>query len=342
MSEENKNLDESSVTAGAKAADPQPKLEADGSSLSGVQDLGGPTPQNSRPDDESNKYKTVAGGNAAAPKTKPSDASGDKQDSFKTRREEEEVEGEVIAEQEVEETFIEVDLSSDVAALTEGEDLSEEFKEKAKTIFEAAVISRLNEEMEKMHEDYAKVLEEEIETVKTELSEQVDENLSYAVTQWMKQNELAIEHGIKTEMAESVLTGIKQVFVENFIDIPDEKVDLVDTLQEQLQTMEAKLNDSIEENVNLSKEVGNYMKNGIVTEISEGLSLTQREKLASLAEAVEFEEEESFRAKVTTLRESYFSTKPEVTTVTEDVEVENAPTGDAMSAYAAAISRWSK
>jgi hypothetical protein len=337
-------LDESSVTAGAKPADPQPKLGADGSSLAGVQDLGGPTPQNSKPTDDSNKYKTIAGGNATAPTTKPSDASGSKQDTLskKPTFDHVEAEGEVIAEEEVEETMIEVDLSADVAALTEGEDLSEEFKDKARTIFEAAVVSRLNEELERLHEDYAKVLEEEIETVKSELAEQVDEYLTYAVSNWMKNNELAIEHGIKAEMSESVLAGIKQVFVENFIDLPDEKVDLVDELQEQLETMEAKLNESIEENIGLQREVGAYIKNGIVTEISEGLSLTQREKLASLAEAVEFENEETFREKISTLRESYFSTKPEATSLTEDVQVENAPTGDAMSVYVQALSRWGK
>ena len=338
-------LDESSVTAGAKPADPQPKLGADGSSLAGVQDLGGPTPQNSKPTDDSNKYKTVAGGNAQAPTTKPSDASGSKQDTLskKPTFDHVEAEGEVIAEDEVQETVLEVDLSADVAALTEGEDLSEEFKDKARTIFEAAVVSRLNEELERMHEDYAKVLEEEIESVKTDLAEKVDEYLTYAVSNWMKNNELAIEQGIKSEMAESVLSGIQKVFVENFIDLPDEKVDLVDEMQEQLQTMEAKLNESIEENVSLAREVGTYMKNGIVTEISEGLSLTQREKLSSLAEAVEFENEETFRAKVSTLRESYFSTKPETPqVVTEDVEVENAPTGDAMSVYVQALSRWGK
>ena len=340
-------LDESSVTAGAKPADPMPKLGADGSSLAGVQDLGGPTPQNSKPTDDSNKYKTIAGGNASAPTTKPSDASGAKAE-FAAKGDVKagfEPDGETIAEEpaeEAQETVIEVDLSADVAALTEGEELSEEFKEKAKTIFEAAVVSRINEELERMHEDYAKVLEEEIETVKSDLAEKVDEYLTYAVGQWMAKNELAIEHGIKTEMAENMLTGLKQVFVENYIDLPEEKVDVVEEIQAQLDTMEAKLNESIEENVELQKSVGTYIKNGIVTEIAEGLSLSQREKLVSLAEAVEFENEESFRAKVSTLRESYFSTKPEATTVTEDVEVENAPVGDAMAAYAQAISRWSK
>jgi len=347
MSEENtKTLDESSVTAGAKPADPQGKLQGDGSSLGGVQDLGGPTPFNSKPTDDSNKYKTIAGGNAQAPTTKPSDASASTQ-TFSDKGDVKaghEPEGDVIAENPAEtESVIEVDLSADVAALTEGEDLSEEFKEKAKTIFEAAVVSKLNEELERMHEDYAKALDKEIETVKTELAEKVDDYLSYAVEAWMKKNSLQIESGIKAEMGEQVLTGLKQVFVENYIDLPDEKVDLVDDLQEQLNTMESKLNESIEENVGLSKQVGSYIKNGIVTEIAEGLSLSQKEKLVSLAEAVEFENEESFKAKVSTLRESYFSTKPEKTEVSEDVQVENAPeAGSAMDAYSQAIARWAK
>ena len=345
MSEENKKtLDESSVTAGAKPAEPQGKLGPDGSSLAGVQDLGGPTPFNSKPDDDSNKYKTIAGGNAQAPTTKPSDASAQKAE-FSDKGDVKaghEPEGDVIAEEPAEKV-IEVDLSADVAALTEGEELSDGFKDKAKTIFEAAVVSRLNEELERMHEDYAKALEAEIETVKSDLAEKVDEYLTYAVEGWMKKNQLAVESGIKAEMGESVLSGLKQVFVENYIDLPDEKVDLVDGLQEQLNNMESKLNESIEENVGLSKQVGGYIKNGIVTEIAEGLSLSQKEKLVSLAEAVEFENEESFKAKVSTLRESYFSTKPEKTTVSEDVQVENAPeAGSAMDAYSQAIARWAK
>ena len=347
MSEEiTKTLDESSVTAGAKPAEPQGKLGADGSSLGGVQDLGGPTPFNSKPDDDSNKYKTIAGGNAQAPTTKPSDASAQKAE-FSDKGDVKaghEPEGEVIAENPAEEeSVIEVDLSADVAALTEGENLSEEFKEKAKTIFEAAVVSKLNEELERMHEDYAKALDKEIETVKTELAEKVDDYLTYAVESWMKKNTLQVEAGIKAEMGEQVLNGLKQVFVENYIELPDEKVDLVDGLQEQLNTMESKLNESIEENVGLSKQVGGYIKNGIVTEIAEGLSLSQKEKLVSLAEAVEFENEDAFKAKVSTLRESYFSTKPEKTEVSEDVQVENAPeAGSAMDAYSQAIARWAK
>ena len=339
-----KTVTESSVTANAKPGDPMPKSEAGTPGQPGYQDLGGPTPSNSKPDDESNKYKTGGGPTATPPQTKPSDASAQKAE-FSTKGDvhaSHKPEGEEITEEEKEET-IQVDLSADVAALTEGEDLSEEFKAKAATIFEAAVISRLNEELGRMHDDYAKVLEEEIESVKTELAEKVDEYLSFATNKWAKDNSLALEHGIKTEMAESVLAGLKQVFSENFIDVPEEKVDLVDEMTGQLDTMEKKLNSQIEENVSLTNEIGGYIKNGIVNELSDGLSVSQKEKFASLTDAVEFENEESFREKVKTIRESYFNNgKPEATTVTEDVEVDAPSVEGTMGAYVNALSRWAK
>ena len=340
-----KTVTESSVTANAKPGDPMPKSEAGTPGQPGYQDLGGPTPSNSKPDDESNKYKTGGGPTATPPQTKPSDASAQKAE-FSTKGDvhaSHKPEGEEITEEEKEET-IQVDLSADVAALTEGEDLSEEFKAKAATIFEAAVISRLNEELGRMHDDYAKVLEEEIESVKNELAEKVDEYLSFATNKWAKDNALAIEHGIKTEMAESVLAGLKQVFSENFIDVPEEKVDLVDEMTGQLDTMEKKLNSQIEENVSLTNEIGGYIKNGIVNELSDGLSVSQKEKFASLRDAVEFENEESFREKVKTIRESYFNNgKPEATTVTEDVEVDaSTQVEGTMGAYVNALSRWAK
>ena len=340
-------IDENAVTKNAKPGDPQPKSEGGTPGQGGHQDLGGPTPFNSKPTDDSNKYKTGGGPTATPPQTKPSAASGKKAE-FSDKGDVQcghEPEGEVIAETPDQETeTIEIDLSADVAALTEGEDLSEEFKEKAKTIFEAAVVSRINEELERMHKDYAKVLDEEVETMKSELAEKVDETLKYHVDSWIKNNELAIEHGIKTEMAESVMAGLKQVFVENHIDLPDEKVDLVDEMTKQLDTMESKLNEQIEENVGLSKEVGSYIKNGIVNELSEGLSLTQKEKLQSLAEAVEFSDEDAFRDKVNTLKESYFSTKPAAAEEKSDeVTIEGGEiAGDAMSAYATALSRWAR
>lgn len=339
-----KTVTESSVTANAKPGDPMPKSEAGTPGQPGYQDLGGPTPSNSKPDDESNKYKTGGGPTAVPPSTKPSDASASKAE-FSTKGDVQashKPEGEEITEEEVSER-IEIDLSADVAALTEGEDLSEEFKAKAATIFEAAVISRLNEELGRMHDDYAKVLEEEIESVKTELAEKVDEYLSFATNKWAKDNSLALEHGIKTEMAESVLGGLKQVFAENFIEVPDEKVDLVDEMTGQLDTMEKKLNSQIEDNVSLTNEIGGYIKNGIVTELSDGLSVAQKEKFASLTDAVEFENEETFREKVKTIRESYFNDgKPATTVVTEDVEVDAPSVEGTMGAYVNALSRWAK
>ena len=344
---EEKSLDENAVTANAKPADPMPKSESGTPGQAGYQDLGGPTPMNSKPDDESNKYKTGGGPTATPPATKPSDASGKTVDSMKGDvKAGHEPEGEVIAEDESDEKeVIEVDLSADVQALTEGEDLSEEFKEKAKTIFEAAVVTRLNEELGRMHDEYAKVLEEEIEKVKSDLAEKVDDYLSYSVKNWIDTNSLAIEHGIKNEMAENVLDGIKKVFVENHIELPEEKLDLVDEMTSQLDQMETKLNQSIEENVTLNKEIGGYIKNGIVNQASEGLTLSQREKLSALAEAVEFNDAESYKKQIQTLRESYFSSKsPEAATApSADTEVENVePINEGMDAYVKALSRWSK
>ena len=196
-----------------------------------------------------------------------------------------------------------------------------------------------------MHDEYAKVLEEEIEKVKSDLAEKVDDYLSYSVKNWMDTNSLAIEHGIKNEMAENVLDGIKKVFVENHIELPEEKLDLVDEMTSQLDQMETKLNQSIEENVTLNKEIGGYIKNGIVNEASEGLTLSQREKLSALAEAVEFNDAESYKKQIQTLRESYFSSKsPEAATApSADTEVENVePINEGMDAYVKALSRWSK
>lgn len=301
---------------------------ADGSSLGSVENLGGPTPQNSKPDDESNKLKTPSQTQAAAPKTKPSDAAATKAESA-------EAEGDLI----------EIDMSADVAALTEGEDLSEEFKEKAATIFEAAVVSRLNEEVSRIHEEYAQTLAEEVEGIKTELAEKVDEYLTYAVSEWMGKNELAVEIGLKAEIAESVVAGLKKVFVENHIEVPEEKTDIISEMVSELDSMEAKLNEQIEKNVALTREVGAFVKNGIVKEISEGLAATEKEKLASLAESVEFEDEESFRSKIETLKESYFSSKPQAAaeTIAEDVQpVVDTDMTDSMSRYVDALRRWAK
>ena len=302
---------------------------ADGSSLGSVEDLGGPTPQNSKPTDDSNKMKSPSQTQAAAPKTKPSDASPQKAESA-------ELEGEDL---------IEVDLTADVDALMMGEDLSEEFREKATTIFEAAVVSRLNEEMERVHNEYAATLAEEVEVIKTDLAEQVDEYLTYAVQQWINSNELSIENGLKAEIAESIVAGLKQVFVENHIEVPDEKIDIVEEMVSELDSMETKLNEQIETNDELTKTIGAYIKNGIVNEISEGLASTEKEKLHGLAEGVEFEDEESFRNKVEMLKESYFPSKPAAAaeTVAEDAQpVVDTDMTDSMSRYVDALRRWTK
>lgn len=310
---------------------------ADGSTLGSVEVLGGPTPQNSKPDDESNKLKAPSQTQASPPKTKPSAASGQKAE-FSTK-------GDVQAGVELEgENLIEVDVTADVEALTNGEDLSEEFKAKAATIFEAAVVSRLNEELDKVHEEYSKTLNEEVEKVKSELAEQVDEYLTYSVQQWMDKNNLAIEAGLKSEIAESVVSGLKKVFVENYIEVPEEKADIINEMASELDSMEAKLNEQVSNNVELTKQVGSFVKNGIVKEISEGLASTEKEKLESLAEGVEFEDEESFRSKVETLKESYFSSKPakaDVETVAEDVQpVVDSEITESMSRYVDALKRF--
>ena len=305
---------------------------SDGSSLGSVEDLGGPTPQNAKPDDESNKLKTPSQTQASAPKTKPSDASPQKAESVEAQN----ADGEGL---------IEVDLSADVAALVDGEELSEEFKAKATTIFEAAVVSRLNEEVERVHNEYAATLSEEVEAVKTQLAEQVDEYLTYAVQSWIDANQLQVESGLKSEIAESVVEGLKKVFLENHIEVPEEKIDVVDSMASELDSMEAKLNEQIDKNVELTAQVGALVKNGIVNELAEGLASTEREKLVGLAEGVEFENEESFRNKVAMLKESYFPSKPAAgaETIAEDVQpVVDTDMTDSMSKYVDALRRWTK
>ena len=236
---------------------------ADGSSLGSVEDLGGPTPTNNKPDDESNKLKALL--RPRHPRPRPaSDASPKKHES-------------VEAENAEGDDLIEIDLSADVAALTEGEDLSEEFKAKAATIFELQLF-RLNEELDRVHGEYATALSEQAESVAS-LAEQVDEYLTYAVQEWMGKNEIAIETGLKSEIAESVVAGLKKVFVENHIEVPEEKTDIISEMVTELDSMEAKLNEQIDKNVALTREVGAFVKNGIVSEISEGLALPKGESL---------------------------------------------------------------
>ena len=271
---------------------------------------------------------------APVPSTKPSGASA--------KMEETEEDG----EETIEETP-KYDFTEDVNALVAGEELSEEFRQRAATIFEAAVTARVNDEVKALQEAFEGTLSEEVETIKTELAEKVDDYLTYAAENWMKENALQIEHGIKTEMAESFFSGLKNLFMEHNFSVPEEKFNLLDGMAGELDDMEAKLNEQIDTNVALNKRIGEFVKMEIVNECATGLAETQKEKLASLAEGVEFETEEDFRNKVETIKESYFTRKAEVAAATEPTEevseplVESTASGT-MSKYVDAIARWSK
>ena len=277
-------------------------------------------------------------GKAPVPSTKPSDASA--------KMEETESNDETIAEEETSET--KYDFSQDVDALVSGEELSEEFRVKAATIFEAAVTSRVNDEVKSLQEAFEESLTEEVEKIKTELAEKVDDYLSYAAETWMKENSLQVEHGIKTEMSESFFNGLKDLFLDHNFSVPEEKFNLLDGMVGELDEMEKKLNETVESNVSLNKRIGEFVKMEIVNECAVGLAETQKEKLASLAEGVEFENEEDFRKKVETIKESYFTRKAEIAeSASEPTEEASQPlvestTSGTMSKYVDAIARWSK
>jgi hypothetical protein len=308
------------------------------------EELGGPTPTSGRPDDTESIGKKVAAkmkkeGDKSL-STKPSSASGDTQGSIKKSPtfEETETDGEVI-EEETEEV-VQYSFDEDLDALVSGSDLTEEFKDKAKLIFEAAVTAKINEEVAQMNEAYEQAFEETVAEFKTEMSEQIDSYLTFAAEKWIEENALAIDSGIKTEIAENLMHGLRNLFTENHLEVPEEQFEIVNEMTEQLDGMEAKLNEQIELNVEMHKKLGGYIKNGIVSEVSVGLAETQKDKLTALSEGVEFVSEEDFREKIETLKESYFSRT--AAAVVEDTEVEQPIAGDAMSAYAQAISRWSK
>ena len=277
-------------------------------------------------------------GKAPVPSTKPSDASA--------KMEETESNDETIAEEETSET--KYDFSQDVDALVSGEELSEEFRVKAATIFEAAVTSRVNDEVKSLQEAFEESLTEEVEKIKTDLAEKVDDYVSYATKQWIEENALAVEHGIKNEMAESFFKGLKDLYVEHNFTVPEEKFNLLDGMTGELDEMEKKLNEQIDTNIALQKQIGEYSKMEIVNDAAAGLAETQKEKLASLAEGVEFENEEDFRKKIETIKESYFTRKAEVAEEakepTEEASqplVESTVSGT-MGKYVDALARWSK
>ena len=302
------------VNSGAKAGDPMPSMADPGTQLGSVEDLGGPTPENYKPDDDSAKLKTPGGtlkqvsdvvnkGAGKADSTPTMKKEEEELDTEATIEEDQEVTDEVVAEAEEEQS---IDVEEDVNALLGGEELSEEFKEKAKTIFEAALKSKITEVKEQLEAQYAAALNEEIDEMKVELQERVDSYLEYVADEWLQENELAVERGLKTEMTESFLEGMKSLFEEHYVNIPEEKYDVLSAMTDKLDDMETKLNEQIDKNISLNKRLSESVADGILADVSEGLAATQKEKLASLAEGVEFESEESFKEKLTTLRESYF------------------------------------
>jgi len=264
--------------------------------------------------------------------------------STETAHDDEEDEDEKDMEEAIEKRVQEVDVKEHVDALVAGDDsLSEEFKQKAATVFEAAIKSKVKEIAEEMQADYDKKLTEETSKSKDELVEKVDSYLAYVVEEWMKENELALERGIKGEIAEDFISGLKKLFEDHYIDVPDEKYNVLEDQSSKIEELEKKLNESIEKNVELSKENGEFKRQDIVDEASKELTDTQKEKFNKLAEEIDYKNEEDFKTKVDTIKESYFG-KKETSSEIDDVAAESnaeqpQDLTNAMAAYSAAISK---
>jgi hypothetical protein len=362
------------VNKGAKPGEGMHKATIPGEGLvNGVEDLGGPTPQNSKPNDESNKYKTPAARLKAVRDVQHRGAKGpdpmqhanksamsyeeteaEEEDLVLESEEDEEgTEVEAVEDEEVVEEEIvslqdklnqivnsEVDYTDDISALSEGEELSETFTAKAATIFEAAVKAKLVAAMEVMQEQYKNELVEEVTAIREELTQRVDAYLEYVAEEWIEENALQIENGIKSELSESFMSGLKGLFEEHYVEIPEDRYDVLEGMVERLDEMESKLNEQIERNVLLNQRLSEAVSDTIFNDVTEGLALTQKEKLAGLAEGVEFEGETDYREKLETLKESYFpratgSTREEVL-IQENVE-DYSPQ---MSAYLRAVSKF--
>ena len=351
------------VTRGAKAGDPMKKVDdstSPGASAS-YEDLGGPTPQNYKSTDNSAALKPASVKtvkdivNKGAKAAMPMDSIGTEVLKQGDNAEAEES-AEVVAENpETEETTVNeeevtLNVEEDLAALFGGEELSEEFQEKARTIFEAAVNSKVNEIQEAMTEEYEKTLTEHLEGVKSELIERTDAYLEYVSDEWLKENAIEVEHGLKTEMTESFLQGMKGLFEDHYVSIPDDKYDVLESMVNKLDDMEGKLNEQIEKNISLNKRLGESTADGIFSEVSEGLAETQKEKLRSLAEGIEFEGEDAYREKIVTLKEGYFpsTNKSKVSsnkseTISEGIANEEiVDNGRAMNSYLSALNLGSK
>ena len=240
-----------------------------------------------------------------------------------------------------EERVAEIDLSSDVDALTSGEGLSEEFKTKAATIFEAALKSKIRTELERLEEEYAEAYDSAINEEKEELTTKVDGYLTYVVEEWMKKNELAVEHRLKTELAEQFISGLRALFEEHDIAIPDERFDMLEAAATQADEMESRLNEEIEKNVALTQQVNELSQNEILLDVASDLADTEVEKFSELAESVEYENAEDYRMKLETIKDSYF---PKAT-INEEVEAApnyDGETSGTMAAYMTAIGKVQK
>ena len=386
------------VNANAKPAEAMPKLQTGGTPAT-YEDLGGPTPENYKVDDDSAKFKEPGASlsqvkDVITKNAKSGVKPGDVQPGAKLTNVPEEVEAdeseekEVVAEQEVsneetvEETVVEedtpsklrekmkeaieaseteetvaesqeeeaeeLDVNDDINALVAGEDLSEEFQEKAKTIFEAAINSKVAKIEEALEADHVKALTEEVAEFKNELTERVDSYLEYVASEWMQENQLAVDQGLKGELSESFMTGLKGLFEEHYVSVPEDKYDVLESMVNKLDEMEEKLNEQIDKNVSLNKRLAESTSDGILSEVSEGLAVTQKDKLASLAESVEFETENDYREKLVTLRNSYFPTKQVTSTqsdssdfITEENGQEVQATGH-MANYLSTLQRVAK
>ena len=371
--QEMENIEENVVTKGAKPADPMPKLTTGGTPPT-VEDLGGPTPENYKADDDSAKLKTP-GTTLKQVKDIVNKGAKPAEATPAGMKEEEEVEGEVVAEDEVttdevvseeeetadeivseeettEEEIVEeeeeaIDVETDIQALLEGEELSEDFTNKARTIFEAAIRSKVAEMKEQVKSEYEENLIEQVQSIKEELTDRVDSYLEYVADEWIAENQLAVEKGLKTEMTESFLTGMRSLFEEHYVSIPDEKYDVLENMVDKLDEMEGKLNEQIDKNVALNKRLAESVADVIFAEVAEGLALSQKDKFASLAENVEFESETSYREKLATLRKSYFPENAGVqrdesenlSEETQSTQYQTTPVSNTMERYLQTLTR---
>jgi len=335
-------------TSSASGKDPAPKVEPSAAyGQSAPADLGGTSTTPNEHDDDGEENP---GAKAAAPVSQvsgdPQQRAGDSPDprpsvgaevAYGTKM------GSAVT-YPIKPSMEELDVSADVAALVEGTELSEEFAEKAKTIFEAAVKAKISEEYDRLVEHFAAELDKQLEVAKSELSEEVNGTVNYAIGTWMEQNQVAVDRGIRNEITEDFIAGLKGLFEEHYISIPDEKVDVVEGMAESIREMEERLDEQVKANVKLQSRLNETAKLNILNTVSEGLADTQKDKLAALAEGVEFTTEEEFSVKVKTIKESYFKeatvTQSEVADETP-VEGENAEVTPAMAQYLNALNRWS-